>query len=433
MKKILSISVLLILIINLFYSSYATELGTKEVTLIKWCEEYFTYQGEKVYVPYVAYLKDGTYMPAYCMNPNVAGIGTDGVNSYNITANGKITNEAVWKVLINSYPYKSLSELGLSSIEEVFYATKLAVYTALGERNKEDYQPVDSGDAQRVYEAYLKILADAEASTEVLTNNDKISISSVNDWNIDGEYLSKTYKLNSVIQSGTFSLELSGNLPDGSKLVNESGEEKTEFSLNENFKIMVPIDKIDEIYNFSLNATSTLKTYPIYFGKSTISGKQDYALVGYTTETLSCNFSDKTVKNTTKITIIKKEYGSDKRLTGVKFNLLDENKSIKYENLITDDAGEIEITGLLPGKYYVQEVETLDGYNLYTDLIEVEVTLNEEIDVLVNNTVKSVTEVTKDTSTIEVVENVSENIYESNVSQTQVVSNTVKKLPVTGY
>lgn len=433
MKKIFSISILLLLILNLFYSSYAFELGTKEVRLIKWCENYFTYKGQTTYVPYVAYLKNGNYMPAYCMNPNVPGVGSDGVNAYNVIANSKITNEKVWKVLINAYPYKSLSELGVETEEEAFYATKIASFTALENRNKDDYKPVDTASARRVYNAYLKILDAANNSNEVLTNNDKISITQQEDWKIEGEYLSKTYNLNSVIKTGKYILALSGDLPTGAKLANEKNEEKTEFNMTEKFKVLVPISKIDDIYNFSIKATTTLKTYPILFGKTTITGKQDYALVGEKEETLTCNLSDKTVKNTTKIKIIKKEYGSNKRLAGVKFHILDSNKNLIYENLVSDDAGEIEVSKLLPGKYYIQEIETLEGYNLYTDLIEVNITLNEEVEVVVNNTVKTTNEVVKDTETIEVIENKTENVYKNENTQTQVVNNKIKKLPVTGY
>ncbi len=432
MKKILSISILLLMIINAFYSSYAFT-GTKEVRLLKWCENYFTYKGQTTYVPFVGYSDKNTVFPAYCMNPNVPGVGSDGVNSYNITVNGKITNEKVWKVLINSYPYKSLAELGVQSEEEAFYATKIAVYTVLENRNPDDYKPIDTDEARRVYQVYLKILNLAQNCNEILANNDKISIVAVSDWNIEDKYLSKTYNLNSIIKNGKFNLELQGNLPEGSKLVDESNNEKTEFLLNEKFKIMVPIEKIDTIYDFSLKATSNLKTYPIFFGKTTIEGKQDYALVGETTETLNCKFSDKTIKNTTRIRIIKKEYGSEKRLGGVKFNLLDENKNIIYENLISDDAGEIEISKLLPGKYFVQEKETLEGYNLYTDLIEVNITLNEEVDVVVNNTIKTVNEVSKESEIIEVIENKTENIYKNKITENNVVNNKIKKLPVTGY
>ncbi|MDO5151496.1 MAG: SpaA isopeptide-forming pilin-related protein [Oscillospiraceae bacterium] len=428
MKKILSISIVLLIIMNALYSTYAFS-GTKEIRLVKWCENYFTYKGNTAYVPYVAYSKDGKTLPAYCVNPNVPGVGSEGVNSYNVEVKGKITNEAVWKVLINSYPYKTLSELGAQTEEEVFYATKLAVYTVLENRNPNDYKPVDSEAARRVYQVYLKILNLAKNSNEILTNNDKISIIQTEDWKIEDNYLSKTYSVNSIIKNGKFNIEMQGNLPKESKLVDESNIERNQFSSNEKFKIIVPVEKIDEIYEFSLKASSTLKTYPIYFGKATIAGKQDYALVGETTEDLTCSLSDKTIKNTTKIRIIKKEYGSEKRLAGVKFNLLDANKNPIQKNLVTDDAGEVEITKLLPGKYFIQEIETLEGYNLYQDLIEVNIVLNEEMDVVVNNTINSVTEVSKDAEVIEVIENKTEKVYKSDITQ----SNVIKKLPVTGY
>ena len=366
------------------------------------------------------------------MNPNVPGVGSEGLNSYNVTVNGKITNEEVWKVLINTYPYRSLADLGVESEEEIFYATKIAVYTVLENRNIEDYKPVDSDAARRVYKAYLKLLELAKNSEEILINNDRLSISAEGDWKVEGEYLSKIYKLNSVIKNEKFNLELQGNLPEGSKIVDELNNDKSEFYLNEKFKIVIPLDKIDTIYKFSFKVTSTLKTYPIFFGKAIIDGKQDYALIGETNETLNCSFSDETIKNTTKIRIIKKEYGSEKRLAGVKFNLLDSNQNIIYENLISDDAGEIEIEKLLPGKYLIQEKETLEGYNLYTDLIEVNISLNEEVDVIVNNTIKSVTEVLKEEELIEVLENKTETIYKSNVVETQKLNN-ISKLPVTGY
>ncbi len=429
MKKILSITILLLIIINVFYSSYAYEPGIRKVDLTDWCKEYFKYQGERERVPFITYSKDGINMPAFCISPNLSPIDQNGAN---VTVNSKITNESVWKVLINSYPYKSLEDLGVDSVEEAYYATQIAIYVTLGARNQADFEPRNTTGADNVYNAFLKILNNAKASKDTIANN-RIVIVAENDWSIDEKYLSKTYKLNSDNNSGIFKLDISGSLPEGSKLVNEQNEEKTEFNLNEKFKILVPIDKIENIYEFSLKATSTLRTYPILYGKSTINGVQDYALVGETDEILTTSISDKTIKNTTKIKIIKKEYGTEKRLPGVKFNVLDSNKNIKYENLISDDAGEIEISKLLPGKYYIQEVETLEGYNKYSDLVEVNITLNEEIEVIVNNTLKTVNEVTKETETIEIVENKTDSIYKTNATETKLTSSNIKKLPVTGY
>ena len=54
------------------------------------------------------------------------------------------------------------------------------------------------------------------------------------------------------------------------------------------------------------------------------------------------------------------------------------------------------------------------------------------MDVIVNNTIKSVTEVLKEEELIEVLENKTETIYKSNVVETQKLNN-ISKLPVTGY
>ena len=62
-------------------------------------------------------------------------------------------------------------------------------------------------------------------------------------------------------------------------------------------------------------------------------------------------------KNITKIVVIKKEYGTEKRLEGIKFNLLDKDKNVVYENLSTDENGEIHLSNMIPGKYYLKETQ----------------------------------------------------------------------------
>ena len=39
----------------------------------------------------------------------------------------------------------------------------------------------------------------------------------------------------------------------------------------------------------------------------------------------------------------------------------------------------------MPGKYYIREVETLEGYEMYEKVIEIDLRLNEETTVKVNN------------------------------------------------
>ena len=80
----------------------------------------------------------------------------------------------------------------------------------------------------------------------------------------------------------------------------------------------------------------------------------------------------------------------------------------------------------------MQETETLSGYNLYTDLIEINLELNEEVNVTVNNSLKSITNIDKKTEDIEITSKAEEAIYnEENTVNVKNINN--KKLPVTGY
>ena len=97
----------------------------------------------------------------------------------------------------------------------------------------------------------------------------------------------------------------------------------------------------------------------------------------------------------------------------MEFNILDNNKQIIYSNLKTNSNGEVEITNFLPGKYYLQEVKTKDGYVLSDELIEFEVLFNQELNLTVNNLFEKVPN-------------------KKNEEKVQKEETVVKKLPVTG-
>ena len=94
------------------------------------------------------------------------------------------------------------------------------------------------------------------------------------------------------------------------------------------------------------------------------------------------------------------------------------------ENLITNENGEIILENMIPGKYYLKEIETLENYNLYTDLSEIDLDLNEEYEFTLNNVVKEEQVYEKTFEVVEVKPSYEVSTYE--------VKN-IKKLPVTGY
>lgn len=93
------------------------------------------------------------------------------------------------------------------------------------------------------------------------------------------------------------------------------------------------------------------------------------------------------------------------------------------DNLVTDVKGEITLENMVPGKYFLKETKTLDGYNLYTDYIELGLDLNEEIQVIVNNTKRTVEEINKNYEVIEIVSDKEEKKITEDSKDTQIVKN----------
>lgn len=436
MKKIITFSLLFIMLASAFYTCFAFEIGPKELISLGECEKLLKYQNIERTVQYVIYKKDGKEYPAYCLNPELVGIGTNGTPNYTVSGNTKLENEKAWKAIINGYPYKSLSELGVSTKEEAYTATKFALYTLLQNRRISDYSPVETEAGRRTYNAYLNIVNMAQNSNETLKDNNKIQTVSDSEWKVDDiekNYICKIYSVSTVTKNGMYTVNLDGEIPDGLKLVNENNIEKNQFELKEKFKILIPIENLTKSSKFKINIESKLESKPVIYGKTSISGTQDYAIAGYMTEDAKLSFEEKYSENVTKLEILKKEYGTEKRLAGVKFNLLDSNKCVIKENLVTDENGCIYIEKLIPGKYYIQEIETLDGYNLYQDFIEVNIKLNEEVQVIVNNTIKSTSKITDVNDVIEITPQYTETLYNVDNNITKLNTKEVKKLPVTGY
>lgn len=434
------------MVISLFCECFAFDIGSKELVSLGECERLLTYKGRPIKTTYIVYNKDGVNYPAYCLDVSLPG--AEG-GSYNVTGNSKLQNVDVWRAIINGYPYKTLEELGAANEQEAFTATKQAVYTLLEGRDTSLYGAVDSDSGRRTYQIYLNIVNNARNSTETIVNNLTTSIStSIEEWGIDtlnGNYLSKTYNVNTNFSKGNYKVELSGVVPQNTIITDINNNIKNTFSIGEQFKILLPIESLLQSENFQIKVISSLETKPVVYGATTIVGKQNYALTGYMYEDSVCTYTEGYRENITKLIIVKKEYGTEKKLEGVRFNLLNSKKEIVKENLVTNENGEIILEKMIPGLYYLNETQTLENYNLYTDLIEIDLDLNEEFKVTVDNTIKEVKEINKTFESVEVIPTYTETVYneknvqevknieyQSNIENIQIIKNQ-KRLPVTGY
>ena len=351
------------------------------------CGSLLTYKGVPVKVSYVEYTENGVHYPAYCMDKTKPGAETE---PYTVSIDEAINDVGLWRRIINGYPYKTIQELGVASKEEAFTATKQAIYCYIHKNNINDYGPIGEAGT-RTLNAMKKIIQDAENSTETKISNTITINKDTSKWEqdeIEKGYVSKTYSVTALASIQNYKITLTKENAEnlgGIKLTDLNNNEKQEFSPNEKFKILIPIKNLTEEGTINIEVEAKVNTKPVLYGKAPNSSYQDYALTAATYEDGSGNTKDEYNKNETKIIILKKDEEDGKTLQGVEFQLLNENKEPIYTDLKTNEEGKIVINNLVPGTYYIEETNTIDGYEIYDELIEVKVQMNQELTVTINN------------------------------------------------
>ena len=428
--KLKKLSIVLIaLIVNCFAflnASYAANINSADLHSLGYCGNLLKYKGVIVKVAYVVYTNDKINYPAYCLDKTKQGVGDI---TYSVSVTDAIKDVRLWRIIINGYPYKTIEELGVANKEEAFTATKQAVYCYIHGNRLEDYEPIGEAGV-RTLNAMKKIVNDANNSTETKISSTITINKNDGEWkqdSIDKNYVSKTYSVSAGAQISDYIITLTKEGSDnlgGIKLTDEENHEQFNglslFKPNQKFKILIPIKNLTEDGEINIEVSAQIKTKPLLYVTAPSGNLQDYALTGDFYENGNGNAKDNYYKNETKIIIVKKDQETGNALEGVELQLLDENKNVAYTDLKTDKEGKIIIDNLIPGTYYLKETKTIDGYELYENLINVDISLNQEMTVTVNNN-------KEDEPKIETKEEKSKEILSKDVAQEK-----VKKLPVTG-
>ena len=393
MKKIVSIIIIILMIMGITFmptKAYANfnienaDLYSKGIY-----SDYLHFGDVGIVFNYVVYLKDGIEYPAYCLNKDLDGVTES--YTYSVSTEELISNVEVWRAIINGYPYKTATELGCYTNEEAFIATKQAVYCMLYDRSPDEYQANNERE-ERVLNAVTQIVSNAKNSSQVKQSAD-LTINDVTaSWEpdiLDEEFVSKTFTVSANAPISSYSISLENLILKGIKIVDEKNEEKSEFLSGHNFKILIPISNFNKKGSFTIKVEGKVATKPVLYGYSTDRSFQDYAITGSIYENGNGAKIVYYDENKTEITIIKEDENGN-RLEGVKFCLLDENKGIVYSDLTTNANGEIIIKNLKPGKYYIKEISTLNGYEKNGEVIETIVAYNEKITATITNHKKTI-------------------------------------------
>lgn len=418
LKIISIILILLVLLISdlTLVKNSVQALALSRVTVYEkmYCDKVLIYSGKEIGAYFVVHNKDGIEYPAYCLDPDLDGVGE--VEQYDLTVNEKIQEVGLWRVLINGYPYKTPEQLGVANEKEAYLATKQALYCYIKNRNPDKYLSNGSSAGNRTLNALKQIVNNAKDSTEVPPLNNTQIIANQTEWqqdSIEKKYVSKTYEVHSTTTIKDYTISISGNnILEGIKVTDINNTERKTFANNEKFKILIPIYNLNNNGNFNINLDTEALTKPVLYGASPSKDLQNYALVVHEFEETNNVYSESYGENKTKIKILKQDKTTKQPLQGVEFELLDENKELIYTNLVTDVNGEILIRNLLPGKYYIREIKALNGYINYDELIEIDIELNETFTITINNS--------------------REKKIEFSSKKTDLEVGVIRKLPVTG-
>lgn len=126
-KKIVTILILITICLITTISNASFSIDKADIYIkerAKTCLKLTSNNGP-IGVTKVFYNHNGIQYPAYCINPELPGVGE--YPGYQVTIEEAINNPQVWRVITQGYPYKSLQELGVYDEDEAYTATNKAV------------------------------------------------------------------------------------------------------------------------------------------------------------------------------------------------------------------------------------------------------------------------------------------------------------------
>ena len=308
----------------------------------------------------VGHYQDKTFYPAYCLNRDMHGVGT--VDNYSVDVDSLIDNNQVWRAVKNGYPYKSAGEMGLSSDFDAFVVTKFAIYCLIGQADINLYT-ADEGDeeGQAMLRALHNLVDIGLNGSENFKN--EIKISQKGKLTEEGEYYSLVYQVTSGTTIQSYDIKSVSGLSNGEILTDVNGNIKTSFNSGENFKIKIPKENLTSDKNYNIQIEAKLKSYPLYYGKTRITGTQNYLLTANSYQNITSEINTNLELNTGKIVINKVDSDTKQSIEGAEFELYN-FKDEKLGTYLTNKNGKTEIPNLYQGKYYLKETKTNENYIL---------------------------------------------------------------------
>ena len=264
---------------------------------------------------------------------------------------------------------------------DAFVATKQAIYRILDGRDANSFYNGGDSRGQAIINAIIRLVDIGRNGTQTPMNTD-VTTNKVGEFVEDGDYYSQEYSINSPVETSQYTITATNGLPNGSQITNMSNVEQTTFSGNEHFKVRIPKSSLSSDIDVTIALQAKCKTYPVFYGKTTVPGTQDYLLTfdpfGDVTGQVNLNMQT----NTGKIKIIKNDVDTNEPIQGVTFQLTKDDGTV-IANATTNENGEATFPNLYQGNYILKEIATNDNYIL----LDKEFNVNVEFDKTTTETI----------------------------------------------
>ena len=364
LKKIVAIIFIFVLCINtVFASTLEDKLGDYQIHSYDDPISYVSYNQirQKSYT-YFYFNEEGEEESVYCLN-----IGLPGAEAfeegYIVTADEAIRDKTLASVISYAYPYQSLEELGLKTVDEARFASQFAIWSCLNRFNLDLLTP-NEPQYQRVIDAIKNIYYNGmshpyerKVPVQIYETKDNMSIDE-----LDPNYYSKTYSIAS--NTNLRSLKAKTNISNV-LIVNENNEPVTELAGLKTFKILIPVSTVDQDKVVDLTFEAILKENAALFAASKIAGMQSVAITFAPLDIDTLNLSLFVKKLDMKLEIYKVDQNfPDVKIAGAKFKITNITENKELGIFETNEEGKIVLD-------YVQDLNVVTGSKLRIEEIEV--------------------------------------------------------------
>lgn len=390
--KIISTILLTFILLNAILQIPVNAIPMQETKIenLGQCEMHLQYWKEPdgiwsyIVTTMVGYRINGNLHYAYCLQRERKGVGGD-QESYNVNVTEMLKDEKIWRAIINGFPYKSAEELGVENDQDAFVATKQAIYSVMYDWDVDTHFRGADERGWKIFNAIKTITNNARNGTETPNKSNVLEIKPVGEFKKENNnYYSQEYSVKASVDMSNYIITKIENFPEGSIVTDLNNNPKTEFSPNQNFKILIPKNKILNNFEGTIKINGRVKTYPVFYGASYDENLQDYALTYDAYETVGDEITLRVNAYKSKITVIKKDGETNKPIENVEFN-------VKYKDgtqigdFKTDQNGTITISNLKQGTIILTETKTQEQYVLDGTEKEIIIEYDEEKTIEIKN------------------------------------------------